>query len=64
MICQLMVPAPSPPAPKELVHFTAVTPTLSDAVPVTSIVADEVETIETLGERICKLGGVVSAVVC
>ena len=56
----LAVPAAVPEYPFEVVHFTATTPTLSLAVPLTAMEAEDVATIVNPGERILSDGGVVS----
>ena len=56
----LLVPEAVPEYPVELVHFTAATPTLSLAVPLTAMEAEDVATIVNPGERILSDGGVVS----
>jgi hypothetical protein len=58
---QLAVPDAAPPSPNALLHFTAVTPTLSLAVPLKTILAEEVETTVEPGDAMFKDGGVVSA---
>lgn len=60
MADQLVVPAAVPASPFEVDQVTRVTPTLSLAVPLTAMDADEVDTIVSEGTRICKDGGVVS----
>ena len=60
-ICQFVVPLASPPAPKELVQRTAVTATLSDAIPAMLSVGVETEIIVEDGETSCTLGATVSA---
>ena len=57
---QFVVPAAAPVSPVEVLHFTAVTPTLSAATPVTLRVAAEVETIVNAGEVMVSDGGVAS----
>ena len=57
---QDVVPLAWPVSPKPSDHFTAVTPTLSLALPEMAMLAAEVEPIVNPGERICRLGGVVS----
>ena len=59
----LAVPAAVPEYPFEVVHFTATTPTLSLAVPLTAMEAEDVATIVNPGERILSDGGVLSALV-
>jgi hypothetical protein len=59
----LPVPAAVPEYPFEVVHFTATTPTLSLAVPLTAMEAEDVATIVNPGERILSDGGVLSALV-
>ena len=56
----LLVPEAVPEYPVELVHFTAATLTLSLAVPLTAMAAEDVATIVNPGERILSDGGVVS----
>ena len=58
---QVAVPDAAPPSPNELVHFTAVTPTLSLAVPPMAMLAEEVENIVDPGDVMVSDGGVVSA---
>ena len=58
---QLRVPEAVPEYPVELVHFTAATPTLSLAVPLTAMVAEDVATMVNPGETILSDGGVASA---
>ena len=60
---QLRVPEAVPEYPVELLHFTAATPTLSLAVPLTAMEAEDVATIVNPGERILSDGGVLSALV-
>ena len=60
----LLVPEAVPEYPVELVHFTAATPTLSLAVPLTAMEAEDVATIVNPGERILSDGGVVSPLGC
>jgi hypothetical protein len=57
------VPAAVPEYPFEVVHFTTATPTLSLAVPLTAMEAEDVATIVNPGERILSDGGVLSALV-
>jgi hypothetical protein len=57
-----VVPEATPDAPVEVVHFTAVTPTLSVAVPLKTIVPEYAEAMLDPGERIANDGGVVSGV--
>ena len=57
---QLPVPLAVPACPMFVDHVTDVTPTLSVAVPVNEIVADEVETAVPPGAAIVNVGGVVS----
>ena len=57
---QPAVPAASPALPVEVVHFTAVTPTLSPATPLTVIAAEEVEMMLKPGDRMVSDGGVLS----
>src|ERR1039458_658551 len=59
----IVVPEAVPESPVELVHFTAATATLSLAVPLTVMEAEEVATIVNAGEPILSDGGVVSALV-
>ena len=59
----LLVPAAVPEYPVEVVHFTAATPTLSLAVPLNAMEAEDVATIVNPGETILSDGGVVSALV-
>ena len=56
----LVVPDAVPASPFEVDQATRITPTLSLAVPLTAMAADEVATIVSEGTRICKDGGVVS----
>ena len=58
---QLRVPEAVPEYPVELLHFTAATPTLSLAVPLTAMEAEDVATMVDPGETILSDGGVVSA---
>ena len=57
----LLVPEAVPEYPVELVHFTAATPTLSLAVPLTVMEEEDVATMVDPGETIVSDGGVVSA---
>ena len=57
---QLVVPVAVPLSPEEVDHFTADTPTLSDAVPLTWMEDAVVDTIEPVGESIVSDGAVVS----
>jgi len=57
---QYAVPDAVPEAPVEVVHVTAVTPTLSFAVPLTAMLVEDVETIVEAGETMRSVGGVVS----
>jgi hypothetical protein len=57
----LLVPEAVPEYPVELVHFTAATPTLSLAVPLTAMEEEDVATMVDPGETIVSDGGVVSA---
>ena len=57
---QDVVPVAVPEAPVEVLHWTDMTPTLSLAVPLIEIVAEEADTIEEPGETICRVGGTVS----
>ena len=59
----LVVPEAVPEYPVELVHFTAATPTLSLAVPLIAMEAEEVDTIVNPGATILSDGGVVSPLV-
>ena len=59
----LLVPAAVPEYPFEVVHCTDTTPTLSLAVPLTAIEAEDVATIVNPGETIFRDGGVVSPLV-
>ena len=54
-----VVPVAVPEPPVEVLHATAVTPTLSLAVPLTAMEAEEVATIVNPGETILSDGGVV-----
>src|ERR1017187_3640738 len=60
---QDVVPAATPASPVELVHFTAVTATLSVAVPLIAMAEAEVEVMVTPGDWIVSEGGAVSPVV-
>ncbi len=55
---QLVVPAAVPLSPVDVVHFTAVTPVLSEAVPEIVMDAAVVVTIVLPGDRIASAGGV------
>lgn len=57
---QAVVPVASPESPFEVLHFTAVTPTLSLAVPETWMDGEDVEAIVEPGERMVSDGGVMS----
>ena len=57
---QDVVPAATPASPVELVHLTAVTATLSLAVPLMAMAEALVETMVNPGDVICSVGGVVS----
>ena len=57
---QDVVPAATPASPVELVHLTAVTATLSLAVPLMAITDALVEMMVNPGDLICSAGGVVS----
>jgi hypothetical protein len=57
---QDVVPAATPAPPVEVVHFTAVTATLSLAVPLMAMTDALVETMVNPGDLICSAGGVVS----
>jgi hypothetical protein len=57
---QLDVPLAVPDCPMLVAHVTEVTPTLSLAVPLNAIEADEVETAVPPGDAIVNVGGVVS----
>jgi len=59
-VLHLVVPVAVPDAPVELFHVTLATPTLSLAVPLTTIELADVEIVELAGETIVKEGGVVS----
>ena len=56
----LLVPEAVPEYPVELIHFTAATPTLSLAVPLNAMEAEDVATIVSPGDMILSDGGVVS----
>src|SRR5271157_5465156 len=56
-----VVPEAVPESPVELVHFTVATATLSLAVPLIAMEAEEVATMVNAGETILSDGGVVSA---
>jgi hypothetical protein len=60
---QLVVPQAVPEPPVDVVHCTAATPTLSDAVPVTVSHAADVLTIVEPGEVIRREGGAASVLV-
>jgi len=60
---QLVVPEALPAPPVEVVHFTATTPMLSLAVPLTAMEAEDVATIVNPGETILRDGGVVAVLV-
>jgi hypothetical protein len=60
---QFVVPEAAPESPVELLHFTAATPTLSLAVPLTTMEAEDVATIVNAGDTIVSDGGVVSPLV-
>ena len=57
---QLVVPLAVPDCPMLVDHATDVTPTLSLAVPLNAIEADDVETAVPPGDAIVKVGGVAS----
>ena len=57
---QFVVPVAVPDAPVELLQVICLTPTLSLAVPLTTIELAEVESVELAGEMTVKDGGVVS----
>src|ERR1017187_2910109 len=57
---QDVVPAATPASPVELVHLTAVTATLSLAVPLMAMAGALVEMMVNPGGLICSVGGVVS----
>src|ERR1035441_1714736 len=57
---QDVVPAATPASPVEVVHLTAVTATLSLAVPLMAIVDPVVEAMLNPGDPICSDGAVVS----
>jgi len=57
---QLIVPEAAPEGPVEVDHVTAVTPTLSLAVPVIEIVCPDVDTMVEPGDTTTSVGGVVS----
>src|SRR5579884_1286768 len=61
-VVQFVVPVAVPEPPLEFVQVTCVTPTLSEAVPVKTIVCDEVALFVVAGDRMIKVGGVVSLV--
>ena len=54
------VPAATPAPPVELVHLTAVTATLSLAVPLITMADALVEMMVNPGDLICSVGGVMS----
>ena len=58
-----VVPEAVPESPVESIHFTAATPTLSLAVPLTAMDAEDVATMVNPGETILSDGGVVSPLV-
>jgi hypothetical protein len=58
---QIAVPDTAPPSPNELVHFTAVTPELSLALPLMATLAEDVENMVDPGDVMVRDGGVVSA---
>ena len=60
---QFAVPDASPELPTEVLQLTAVTPALSLATPLNTMLADCVETIVEPGERMVSDGGVVSGAV-
>src|ERR1017187_10815926 len=57
---QDVAPAATPASPVELVHLTAVTATLSLAVPLMAMAGALVEMMVNPGDLICSVGGVVS----
>lgn len=59
-VFQVVVPVAMPEPPVELLHVTEATPTLSDAVPEKTMVAEEAATLVPDGDRIARLGAVVS----
>jgi len=59
-VLQLVVPAAVPDDPVDAVQITFATPTLSLAVPVTTIEVAEVEYVLLAGETMLSVGGVVS----
>ena len=61
-VFQLLVPLAVPDPLVELLHVTAVTPTLSVEVPENTTVDPDVAKLVPAGERIVRLGGVVSTV--
>ena len=61
-VFQLFVPDAVPEPPVEFVQVTAVTPTLSDAVPENTMVEADVAMLVPAGDRMVKVGGVVSVV--
>ena len=56
---QLLVPIAVPDPPVELTHVTCATPTLSCAVPLTTIELADVATVVMAGERMVTDGGAV-----
>ena len=59
-VIQFVVPVAFPVPPVELLQATEVTPTLSEAVPEKTTVAAAVYTLVVAGDRIVRVGGVVS----
>ena len=59
-VLQLVVPAAVPDDPVELDHVTFATPTLSDAVPLTTMVLADVYRVLLAGDSTVNEGGVVS----
>ena len=59
-VLQLVVPLAVPDAPVELIQVILATPTLSLAVPLTTIELADVETVELAGETMFNDGGMVS----
>jgi len=59
-VFQVVVPVAMPDPPVELVHVTEATPTLSDAVPEKTMVAEDATTLVLAGDRMARVGGVVS----
>lgn len=59
-VTQLSVPLANPEAPVELAQVTALTPTLSCAVPLTITELADVDTLVVDGATIAREGGVVS----